>query len=141
MQNDRLRVPIDGPYLKAVGLAMICFARLEWDAVWCCEKIQPEYIKTVGKKTAGKIATDLLALAAGYPDPAVVSSLNPGAAEFKRLVDLRNSIMHASLGTFSSKEQRLFRHGVELTIEMIDDASDAFVAAGGTLNHHHHHIL
>lgn len=141
MQNDRLRVPIDAPYLNAVGLAMICFARLEWDAVWCCEKIQPGYIHTVGKKTAGKIATDLLALATGHPDPAVVSSLKPGAAEFKRLVNLRNSIMHANPGTSHSTKQRLFRHGVELTIAMIDDASDAFVAAGDTLNHHHHHIL
>ena len=141
MKDDRLRVPIDAPYLNAVGLAVICFARLEWDAVWCAEKIQPGYIHSVGKKMAGNIANDLIGLAAGHGDPAIVASLGTAAAEFKRLVDVRNAIMHANPGTSPSDEQRLFRHGSEWTIAMIDEAADAFVAAGSVLNHHHHHIL
>ena len=141
MQDDRLRVPIDAPYLHAVGLAMICFARLEWDAVWCGEKIQPGYMQTVRKKTAGDIARDLITQAATHADPSVVTSLGAGGAEFKRLVNVRNDIVHANPGTSTSGEQRLFRSGKEWTIAMIDDAADAFVAAGTVLHHHHHNVL
>lgn len=59
MKDDRLRVLIDAPYLSALGLATICFARLEWAAVRCCEKIQPGYTNTVGAKTAGQSPTTL----------------------------------------------------------------------------------
>jgi len=141
MKDDRLRVPIDAPYLHALGLSMISFARFEWDAVGCIEKVQPGYIQTILKKTAGNIADDLIVLAASHADPVVVTSLGAGAAEFKRLVDVRNGLMHANPGTSSSGEQRLFRHGHEWTIAMIDDAADAFVAAASVLNHHHHHVL
>lgn len=141
MKDDRLRIPIDGPYLHAVGLAMICFARLEWDAVWCCEKCQPGYVRRLGRKTAGEIATDLITRAARHADPLVAASLGAGAAEFNRLVGVRNGIMHANPGTAPSGKQRLFRHGNEWTIAMIDDAADAFVAAGSVLNHHHHNVL
>lgn len=58
--DDRLRVPVDDPYVHAVGLATICFARLEWDAVWCCERMEVGYIGTLGRKTAGMIASDLV---------------------------------------------------------------------------------
>ena len=40
MKDERLRVPIDDAYLHAAGLATICFARLEWNAAWCCEKMR-----------------------------------------------------------------------------------------------------
>jgi hypothetical protein len=141
MKDDRLRVPIDEPYLRSVGLAVICFARLEWDAVWCCEKIQPGYISGVGSKTAGQIANDLVGLAAGHPLPAVIASLGPPTAEFKRLVGRRNDLMHANPATAPNGDQRLFRKGAEWTIAMIDDVADEFVAAGGPLNHHHHNVL
>lgn len=141
MKDDRLRVPIDGPYLHAVGLAMICFARLEWQAVWCSEKIRPGYIRSVRRKTAGQIAHDLIAHSDNHSDPAVACSLGQAAAEFKRLVDVRNDIMHASLGTSPAGEQRLFRDGMEWTIPLIDDAADAFVACGGVLNHHFYNVL
>lgn len=141
MKDDRLRVPIDDPYLHAVGLAMVCFARLEWDAVYCCEKMQPGYINTVGGKTAGQIANDLVALTAAHPNAAIVASLGPPAAAFKRLVGMRNGLIHANPGTAPNGDQRLFRHGTEWTIAMVNDAADDFVAAGTPLNHHFHHVL
>lgn len=141
MSDDRLRVPTDAPYLHAIGLAMICFARLEWDAVWCSEKMRPGYIRTIGKKTAGRIADDLIKYAGTHTDPSVATSLGNAAAEFRRLVIVRNEIMHAKPGTSPTGKQRLFRNGTEWTIALIDDAADAFVVAGSVLNHHHHHIL
>ena len=38
-KDDRLRVTLDDPYAHALGLALFCFARMEWDAIYCCEKI------------------------------------------------------------------------------------------------------
>ena len=141
MKEDRLRVPIDDAYWHSVGLAMICFARLEWDAVWCCERMQPGYLNMVGTKTAGHIAKDLVALAAAHSDPTVVASLGPAAAEFKELVVKRNDLMHANPAKALNGDQRLFRKDAEWTIAMVDDAADKFVAAAQSLNHHQHHVL
>lgn len=141
MKDDRLRVPIDGPYRHAVGLATICFARLEWDAIWCCEKLMPGYIHTVATKTAGQIAKDLINRAANHPDPAIVASLGAAAVKFKRLVGRRNDLVHTNPGTASSGEQRLFRYGAEWTIPMVEDLADEFVAASSPLNHHLHYLL
>lgn len=141
MKDDRLRVPIDDPYLHAVGLAVICFARLEWNAVWCCERLDPGYLTTIAKKTAGDIANDLIARVAKHADPAVVASLAPLTAKFKHLTGVRNSLMHANPATAPNGDQRLFRHGTEWTIAMVDDAADAFTENSLGLNHHLHHVL
>lgn len=45
MKDDRLRVPVDHGYIEALGRAAYVFATLEWDAVWCCERMQSNYIQ------------------------------------------------------------------------------------------------
>jgi hypothetical protein len=139
--DERLRVPIDDAYLHAVGLATICFVRLEWNAAWCCEKMSAGYLNGVVQKTAGRIANDLVALVGAHQDPTVVASLGPPAAEFKRLVGLRNDLVHATPGTAPNGDQHLFRKGIEWTIGLINDVADEFAAASGPLNHHLHHVL
>lgn len=141
MTDERFLLPIDTPYLEAVGLAVFCFARLEWDAVWCCEKIQPGYIHTVGTKTAGQIANGLVQLAANYSDVAIQASLGLAATQFKGHTKRRNDLMHGNPGTASSGDQRLFRNGREWTIPELNVLADEFTAAGGLLNRHHHHLL
>lgn len=141
MKDERLRVPIDDAYLHAVGLATICFARLEWNAAWCCEKMQAGYLNTVGTKTAGQIANDLVTLAGVHPDPTVVASLGPLAAEYKRLVGKRNDLVHSNLGTATNGDQRLFRKGQEWTIDLVNEAADEFASASEPLNHHIHNVL
>ena len=116
MKDDRLRVPIDAPYLHSVGLAVICFSRLEWDAVWCCEKINPGYIHTVAKKTAGQIADDLIQLSTNHADQAVSGQMSPAANEFKRLTKRRNDFLNANPATAPNGDQRLFRDGVECDV-------------------------
>jgi hypothetical protein len=59
MKDDRLRVPVDTAYLTAIGMATYCFARMEWDAVYCGEKLNPGYVNTVASKTAGRIGSDI----------------------------------------------------------------------------------
>lgn len=141
MNDERLRVPIDDAYVHAMGLATICFARLEWNAVWCCEKMCVGYLNTVGTKTAGQIANDLVSLAGAHPDSTVVASLGSAAAEFKRLVGKRNDLVHANPGTASNGDQRLFRKGSEWTIDRVNDAADEFAAASEPLNHHIFEVL
>ncbi|MGE4372139.1 MAG: hypothetical protein AB7E29_04420 [Xanthobacter sp.] len=66
MTDERLRIPIDDPYLHALGLAIVAFARLEWNASYCCDRLEPGYIATIEprRKTAGKIASDLVKMVA-----------------------------------------------------------------------------
>ena len=62
MADERLRVSHDASYSVAVGLSIFTFARLEWDAVWCIEKMSPGAISAIQDRTAGGIAKELLKL-------------------------------------------------------------------------------
>jgi len=68
MAGDRMRLSIDDGYVEALGRATYAFAVLEWNAVSCCERMEPGYMHKPGrakskKRTAGEIAEDLVALA------------------------------------------------------------------------------
>lgn len=112
------------------------FARLEWDAVWCCHRLQDGYIQTIEpkRKTAGKIANDLGCLFLRISDQSLRAKAVPFADEFKLIVADRNALMHGKPGTGNDEKQRLFRHGDEWTIIDINDFSDRCVRAGECLN-------
>ncbi|MEL6369638.1 MAG: hypothetical protein AAFR03_02860 [Pseudomonadota bacterium] len=86
--DDRLRIPGDDGYFHALGLAAMAFARLEWNAVWCCERLQRNYIRTIEpeKKTAGKIGADLDRLFSGVSDLTLRAKIKPFAEEFREVV-------------------------------------------------------
>lgn len=125
MKDDRLRVSFETEYVAAVGLAMFTFARLEWDAIWCIEKMTAGSIQAMSDRTAGGIANELVKLVAarGLPpsDPFVVA-----ADDFKRLVKVRNAIAHGKPAAAPDGGQRLFRDGTPWTVETLNDASDEF---------------
>lgn len=133
MDGDRLRVVVDDEYTKALGLALFAFARLEWDAVWCIEKMSPGSIGSASERTAGGVAKELakhvgaLNLAVGHP-------LLSTVAEFESLVRVRNAICHGKPGTDVDGGQRLFRDGCPWTVERIAEAADAFSACQIKLN-------
>jgi len=105
-KDDRLRIPIDKPYLDAVGLAVISFARLEWMAVYVVQRIgenghnpatNPKYVGTVSAKTAGQIANDLLLAADGITDVALRNTVKLTAEKFKELTKRRNDLSTPTL--------------------------------------------
>jgi hypothetical protein len=136
MVDDRLRVPQDPDYFNAIGLAVVAFARLEWNAVWCCHRLQPNYIRTIepARKTAGTIGNDLKSLFLRIYDGPLREKAVPFADEFKIIVIDRNALMHGKPGTAENGDQRLFRNGTELSINVVNDFSDRCVRAGGRLN-------
>ena len=134
--NERLRIPQDDEYFQAVGLAAIAFARLEWNAVWCCEKLQSGYIRSIEekRKTAGKIAEDLKQLFSQVSDKTLLAKIEPFAEEFREVAKERNALFHAKPGTSNNREQRLFREGVEWSISAVNAFSDRCVSASMPLN-------
>lgn len=136
MADERHRVAVDPGYANEIGIATYCFALCEWNAVWCAEKLQADYIRTIGpkKKTAGKIAKDLLRLAEAIGSPELRAHLVRAANEFTILVKERNALFHAKPGTAKSGEQRLFRHGNEWTPEAIRGFSDRVTECSVSLN-------
>lgn len=134
--DDRLRIPQDHDYFQSVGLAAIAFALLEWDAVWCCERLQPGYIGTIEprRKTAGTIGKDLKALFSRVDDAALRSRIKPLAEEFCEVVAQRNGLLHGKPGTAPNGDQRLFRRGSEWSINMVNAFSDRCVLAAEPLN-------
>jgi hypothetical protein len=134
MKDDRLGVPIDEPYIEALGRATYVFATLEWAAVWCCERMEAGYIQKLRKKTAGLIADDLVRLAETLPRAQIRMDCLGPANEFKHLVDIRNGIFHGKPGTASTGEQRLFKDGHPWTPVMINEAADEFAACRKSLD-------
>lgn len=136
MSDERMLIPQDPEYFQAVGLAVIAFARLEWDAVWCCERLKPDYIGTIEtqKKTAGAIAKDLKILFSQVADQALRTKITPFAERFELLAKERNALLHGKPATSNNNEQRLFRGGDEWTIAAINDFADQCVIAGMPLN-------
>lgn len=134
MKDDRERVPVDDHYVEALGRATYVFATLEWNAVWCCERLDRGYINKLERKTAGRIATDLLSRVSRIGDPVFHDACNGPAREFQRLVKIRNSILHGKPGTADDNAQRLFSEGRAWSPEMVEDAADDFAACSINLN-------
>lgn len=136
MKDDRLRVTLDERYAHRLGLATFCFARCEWDAVWCCERLQPGYINTIEaeKKTAGTIAKDLRKLVERISDVVLKNLCRGPAEEFDRLTKQRNALLHGKPATSASGAQRLFKAADEWTPEAIEDLADEFTACQILLN-------
>jgi hypothetical protein len=140
MKDDRLRIPVDKAYLTAIGRATYCFASMEWDAVYCGEKLNPGYVGKVATKTAGMIAEDIVGFAQLITDQGKQARYQTAADAFKRLVKRRNDLVHANPATVGSG-QRLVRHGTPWQATEIDGLADDFAACSIELNDLHHHVL
>ena len=136
MTDDRLRIPQDPTYFQAIGLAAVAFARLEWDAVWCCQRLESGYIVTINteKKTAGRIASDLIRLFSRVTDPNIRSKIEPFAVEFKKIALDRNGLFHGKPSSLVTEDQRLFRNCVPWTVEAVFEFSDRCTRASSPLN-------
>jgi len=134
MIDDRSRVPVEPEYVAAVGLATYAFARLEWDAIWCFEKIDPQAMVRLSGETAGTIARQFVAEVkkmVASPDQRLLLA---AAEDFRKLVQTRNGIMHGKPATDTDGGQRLFRDGVAWTVESLNAAADEFTECSIRLN-------
>jgi hypothetical protein len=141
MKDDRLRAPVEDSYIKAIGRASYCFARLEWVAAHCGEKVQPGYIATVGRKTAGQIASDVVMIAGTVTDATRRMRFESAANSFRALVTGRNDLMHANPGTDPSGDPRLFRHGAIWSMLELETLADDFATCEIELGELYHHVL
>lgn len=135
MKDDRLRISVEPAYIASIGRATFAFATLEWNAVWCCEKIAPGSIDTLPDKTAGVIAREFVKQVKQMPSTPDRARLLAAAEDFKALVEDRNGLMHGKPGTDTTDGgQCLFRHGKAWTIDTIDAAGDRFTECSIQLN-------
>ena len=132
-QTAKDSVPLDSDYIQAFGRAMFIFARLEWQAVWCCEKISPGAIQPLSERTAGHVSRTLLDSVDRAP-PAARARLHEAANRFKELVVVRNKLAHGRPCTAPDGEQRLSFDGGIWTGDSIDHAADDFAECGAELN-------
>jgi len=128
MKDDRLRVPVETDYVKALGLAVFTFARLEWVAICFCERIKPGSIFDWPKKnkTAGDVSGKLKELIRQFPPSPEQKELYDAAVQFQKLARRRNELLHVQPGATANNAQRLFRDGVPWEIEKINEAADDF---------------
>ena len=139
--KNRLDWPAETEYLTSLGRAVMCFARCEWQAVWCCERLNPGYLRTVSRKMAGTIADDFLKRIEAVSDTALRATCLEVAREFKRLVARRNDLLHAQPGTERESDQRLFRNGVVWLTEDVDALYFEFAACDLRLNETYYGFL
>ena len=141
MKNDRLKVSVRTDYAAALGLAVYCFALLEWNAIWCCERIQSGSMRNLSDRTAGRVADTLVHLVGTLDRSDKQVELSKAAADFRFLVGTRNNLVHAKPGTGSHEEQALFRHGDQWTLTELEAVADAFTACSLRLNDALHGLL
>lgn len=127
MKDDRLRQPIESAYAEALGAAAFCFAVLEWNAVYCADRIKPGVLHAflAQELTAGQIAKKLTDLVRNMPPSNERAELIAAAASFMDLVKVRNQILHGKPCTGPSGEARLSFTSV-LEISDLQDAADLF---------------
>nr|WP_288256503.1 hypothetical protein [uncultured Pseudomonas sp.] len=135
MKGDRLRSPVKLDYIEALGRATYTFASLEWQVVWCAEKIQPSSIRKIVDKemTAGTIANFFVNVVRNMPKIPEREELAILAARFMELVKVRNNIIHGKPCTGPNGESRLSGNKV-IEIPDLEQAADDFVECGGKLN-------
>ncbi len=135
MKNDRLRCPVEKTYIEAIGLAAYTFSRLEWQVVWCMEKILPASIhKVVSEEmTAGTIAKKFIDATRNMPKSREREELNVLAQRFMELVQVRNNIMHGKPCTSQEGTQRLSGKNI-IEVADLENAADDFTECAGKLN-------
>lgn len=135
MKDDRLRSPVKNDYIEALGRAAYTFATLEWQVVWCVEKIRPNSIRKIiaEEMTAGKIAKLFIDAARNMPKSSAREELRTLASRFMELVSVRNNILHGKPCTGPNGEPRLSGSNV-IEIPDFESAADDFVECNGKLN-------
>jgi hypothetical protein len=78
MPDERLRIPVHPDYASAIGLAVYCFASLEWDAVWCCEAIERGSVDGLEDRNAGREGDTLFHLVKRLDSSAAQRGLEDG---------------------------------------------------------------
>lgn len=136
MTGDRYRIQVDDAYVAALGRAVFDFAVLECNAVYCCERLKPGYLRKVErkKKTAGGVASDLLAHLRLLPADDPRRACWHAATRFDELVETRNPMLHAKPGTANGGGQRLLHDSDDWTIAENEEAADQFAACSIELN-------
>jgi hypothetical protein len=134
LRNDRLGIAVDPVYASALGLAVYCFATLEWNAVQCCERLELGSMEDLEERTAGRVGDTLVHLAKQLGDSPAAADLQSAAADFRFLVGTRNNLVHAKPGSTSEGTQRLFRHGDPWTVAELEGVADAFAACSTRLS-------
>jgi hypothetical protein len=125
--------PLDPQYTSALGKAVFEFARLEWLAVQCCDRIRAGSIEELSERTAGRVADTLLHLTCELAPSPAAGALHEAALDFKAYVGTRNNLLHAKPGFNAEGHERLFRDGDQWTIEELDAVSIAFHKCGARL--------
>lgn len=136
MTDERKLVQLDGAYIAALGLAVFTFARCEWQAVWCCERIKPGALdKIVSKRmTAGQIAKHFADLVRNMPKSRKRGYLLGASKEFTAIVDMRDRIVHGKPCTALDGAQRLNDANGIIETHDLEAAADAFTSCANRLN-------
>jgi hypothetical protein len=139
VSEERYRVVLDPAYAAALGQALYCFARCEWNAVYCIQKHQPGYVTNAFRPTqstmAGTVADKLRSISNRLPDVPEKLEWQQASEIFFSLVKTeRNRLVHAKPGTNPAGDQRLFYFGYEWTIERVQEVADKFTSCGIILN-------
>ena len=140
--NERLRIPLADEYALALGRATYCFASCEWIVVWCWERLAANALHDAtsgGRRgkglTAGQIADQFAKAVDEATDAPERESLRQRAAEFKDLVEVRNSLLHGKPHTSDEGWQGLHGRGHgSWSIADINAAADRFAACTIALN-------
>ena len=139
------RTSTEGEYLLALGVCVDQLTSAEWNAAYCCEHMQADYVRDVSdpdqRVMARNIAEKLISLTKRLPDSYDKNKLRDAADKFFCLVvNDRNYLYHSHPishdgKTALKKDRRIF------TIEELKEIAVKAFNCRGVLNASHHGFL
>jgi len=127
------RDAVDHEYTSALGRAVFAFARLEANAIWCCELLRPGSIAELENRTAGRVADTLRSLVGDMAASASRDALDSAAADFQAFVSTRNNLLHARPAQDEHGAPVLMRDGDPWRIAEMDAVTAAFTVCADRL--------
>lgn len=139
MSDSYKRIPGDDEYFKMLGIAIMAFQRLEWDVLYCCDRLSRDFIRNAQdnlwtsmqsakggkKKKGGGKSEGAKELFARVSDRDLRDRLSGLIDNYIKIVDDRNQLVHADPATKedpSGGNQRLiYQAGSKRKVWFIDD--------------------
>lgn len=134
MSDEGLSYRMENGYAEALGLAAYMFARLEWNVVYCCERMKEGSVSELKELTAGLVRKRFGKLILAVSDDDVRDQLIKAAEVFNPLVDLRNDLIHGTPVTHPEYGQCLKGKTGYWPITRINQAADAFAECAISFN-------
>lgn len=139
MAGERHRIPGDQEYWARLGLALVAFARLEWNVLYLSNTMEVgvinQFVPAQGRgPSSGQICNRAFQISEAWNGP-LGAEIQEALDLFDAAVARRNRLVHANPATANNGEQWLHCRQIGwITPEWVDEAADEFARSASVVH-------